>query len=65
MIALVGAFNQEEALVGAFSIIVETDCETDGLFIRGTNKMISKCDGDAFFEKCSSEFGSPNLKRPP
>ena len=32
--ALVGAFNQEKALVGAlvgaFSVIMETDCETDG-----------------------------------
>ena len=28
--ALVGAFNQEKALVGAFSVIVKTDCETDG-----------------------------------
>ena len=28
--ALVGAFNQEKALVGAFSIIVKTDFETDG-----------------------------------
>ena len=27
--ALVGAFNQEKALVGAFSVIVKTDCETD------------------------------------
>ena len=26
----VGAFNQEKALVGAFSVIVKTDCETDG-----------------------------------
>ena len=25
--ALVGAFNQEKALVGAFSVIVKTDCE--------------------------------------
>ena len=24
---LVGAFNQEKALVGAFSVIVKTDCE--------------------------------------
>ena len=31
LIALVvGAFNQEKALVGAFSVIVKTDCETDG-----------------------------------
>ena len=30
MKALVGAFNQEKALVGVFSVIVKTDCETDG-----------------------------------
>ena len=30
MKALVGAFNQEKALVEAFSVIVKTDCETDG-----------------------------------
>ena len=29
---LVGAFNQEKALVGAFSVIVRLDCETDGSF---------------------------------
>ena len=28
--ALLGAFNQDKALVGAFSVIVKTDCETDG-----------------------------------
>ena len=28
MKALVGAFNQEKALVGAFSVIVKTNCET-------------------------------------
>ena len=32
MKVLVGAFNQEKALVGAFSVIVKTDCETDGSF---------------------------------
>ena len=32
MKALVGAFNQEKALVGAFSVIVKTSCETDGSF---------------------------------
>ena len=32
MKALVGAFNQEKALVGAFSVIVKTGCETDGSF---------------------------------
>ena len=30
--ALVGAFNQEKALVGAISMIVKTDCEIDGSF---------------------------------
>ena len=30
---LVGPFNQEKALVGAFSVIVKTDCETDGSFL--------------------------------
>ena len=32
MKGLVGAFNQEKALVEAFSVIVKTDCETDGSF---------------------------------
>ena len=32
MKALVGAFNQEKALVGAISVIVKTGCETDGSF---------------------------------
>ena len=30
MKALVGAFNQEKALVGAFSVIVKTGCGSDG-----------------------------------
>ena len=29
---VVDAFNQEKALVGAFSVIVKTNCETDGSF---------------------------------
>ena len=37
MKALVGAFNQEKALVGAFSVIVKTGCSTDGS-ICGTSK---------------------------
>ena len=32
MIALVGAFNQEKALVGAFSVIVKAKFEIDGSF---------------------------------
>ena len=34
--ALVGAFNQEKALVGAFSVIVKTGCGTDGA-LHSTN----------------------------
>ena len=30
MKVLLGAFNQEKALVGAFSVIVKTGCGTDG-----------------------------------
>ena len=36
MKALVGTFNQQKALVGAFSVIVKTDCETDGSFYSTT-----------------------------
>ena len=36
MKVLVGDFNQEKALVGAFSMIVKTGCATDGS-ICGTN----------------------------
>ena len=32
MKAVVAAFNQEKALVGAFSVIVKTGCVTDGQF---------------------------------
>ena len=37
MKALIGAFNQEKALVGAFSVIVKTGCGTDGS-ICGTTR---------------------------
>ena len=36
MKALVGVFNQEKALVGAFSVIVKTGCGTDGT-LHNTN----------------------------
>ena len=39
--ALVGAFNQEKVLVGAFSVIVKTDCETDGA-IHSTNFNVQR-----------------------
>ena len=43
VIALVGTFNQEKALVGAFSVIVKTDCGTDGSFYSTKYIMHSKC----------------------
>ena len=32
--ALVGAFNQEKALVGAFSVIVKSSCTSDNLRLK-------------------------------
>ena len=42
MKALVGAFNQEKVLVGAFSVIVKTGCGTDGS-ICGTSRSGEHC----------------------
>ena len=41
---LVGAFNQEKALVGAFFVIVKTGCGTDGSFYS-TNSFPQKGPG--------------------
>ena len=49
MKVLVGAFNQEKALVGTFSVIVKTDCETDGSFhstILNIRPVIARPRGD-------------------
>ena len=43
MKALVGAFNQEKALGRAFSVIVKTDCETDGSFYSTTRRRRLPC----------------------
>ena len=46
MKALVGAFNQEKALVGAFSVIVKTEnhnCGTDGSICGTTNYVFGWC----------------------
>ena len=43
MKALVGAFNQEKALVGAFSVIVKTGCETDGSFHITSVDALMQC----------------------
>ena len=42
MTALVGAFNQEKALVGAFSVIVKTGCGTDGA-LHSTTHNVDNC----------------------
>ena len=39
--ALVGAFNQEKALVGAFFVIVKTSCVTDGSFYSTTPNVLT------------------------
>ena len=39
--ALVGAFNQEKAPVGAFSVIVKTGCGTDGT-LHSTNHELGR-----------------------
>ena len=47
MKALVGALNQEKALVGAFSIIVKTGCGTDGALHSTRNLFHSQVPGRA------------------
>ena len=39
---LVGTFNQEKAQVGAFSVIVKTDCETDGSFYSTNPQLLCR-----------------------
>ena len=45
MKALVGVFNQEKALVGAFSVIVKTGCVTNGSFYSTTPGLPRPADG--------------------
>ena len=40
--AVVGTFNQEKALVGAFSVILKTDCEIDGSICCSTTQMCGR-----------------------
>ena len=51
MKAVVAVFNQEKALVGAFSVIVKTGCETDGSF-HSTNRDISQIQQQSNNEVC-------------
>ena len=51
--AVLAAFNQEKALVGAFSLIVKTDCETDGSFYS-TSQHSGVRPPAAFVTHCSA-----------
>ena len=60
MKALVGAFNQEKALVGTFSVIVKTGCETDGSFYStssDTGGILASARGGTLV-KCKTEMNS-------
>ena len=56
MKALVGAFNQEKALVGAFSVIVKTDCGTDGSFYSTMQEAFDPDCSRSIFT-CSNKTG--------
>ena len=44
MKALVGTFNQEKALLGAFCVIVKTGCGTDGALHSTSFKLLNADD---------------------
>ena len=44
MKVVVAAFNQEKALVAAFSVIVKTGCGTDGSFYSTNVKRVAQLD---------------------
>ena len=53
-------FNQEKALVGAFSVIVKTGCETDGSFYSTSSDnggILASASGGAL-AKCKTEMNS-------
>ena len=56
MKALEGAFNQEKALVGAFSINLKTDCETNGSFYSTNEELAKHVD----MPDCFWDFDVPN-----
>ena len=59
MKALVGAFNQEKALVGAFSVIVKTRCGTDGA-LHSTSKNAGVRRGSSRVNIPASAFPPPS-----
>ena len=54
MEAVVAAFNKEKALVGAFSVIVKTDCGTDGsLYSTSLNRPAAARRAPAEAARCA------------
>ena len=71
MKVLVGAFNHEKALIGAFSVIVKTDCETDGSFYsttadptHGAAEPAGARAQDSASDEPTEKIHSPLLTRP-
>ena len=56
MKALVGAFNQEKALVGSFSMIVKTGCGTDGA-LHSTSVLCGAVKGLCLLQHLSGVLG--------
>ena len=54
---VVAAFNQEKALVGAFSVIVKTDCGTDGSFYSTTQEVWLRPRGREASVRCARRGG--------
>ena len=56
--ALVGTFNQEKALVGAFSMIVKTDFETDG---SSAALILAVCSSAAIHQPSQAQYSRFDL----
>ena len=52
----VGAFNQEKAPVGAFSVIVKTDCETGGSFYSTNPESSSRAGPGGRGQRLNTQF---------
>ena len=70
MKALVGTFNQEKALVGAFSVIVKIDCGTDGSFYStslnpGSRKTANHSASEAWMDSSIAQTRYSNFRTYP
>ena len=64
MKVLVGSFNQEKALVGAFSVIVKTGCGTDGALHSTSQEPGCRMMGGAGPPYCCCLYFGVNLEIP-